>query len=111
VNPQYPAAAFLQRRQVPQRLCPRQAPETVAGPGHFDVFDVVGGDLQEHAAVRSALVQLPGRMQERRPPAERRRHTQALEQQAAKTLQRPSGGDIRADECLDADVVGGSGPS
>ena len=42
-------------------------PKLAFWPGTGEILGVVGGDLQEHAAVGPALVGLAGRMQEARP--------------------------------------------
>ena len=63
-------------------------PKLYLWPGTGEIGGIVAGDLQEDAAVRSALVGLAGRMQEARPEAEAGRHALAVADHDADVLQR-----------------------
>ena len=86
MDPEHPPAALLQGGEITQRLGPHQVPEAVPGAGDVDVGGLIGGNLQEQAAIRPPLVQLPGGVQKRGTPAQRARHTAALEEQLAEAL-------------------------
>ena len=60
------ALALQQHLEVASRLRRLDDAEGVLLPGHGHIDRVVAGDLQEDAGVRSALVGLPGRVQEAR---------------------------------------------
>src|SRR5215471_3595696 len=70
VHAQYPPPAPYQHLQIAQRLRVSQGGEAVALAGDRQIGGRVGGDLQEHAVVGAALVQLPGRVQEARAVAD-----------------------------------------
>ncbi len=80
------ATVLLQRLQVAQRLRVLQRAETVWLAGDGYILRVLRRDLDEQAGVGPALVQLPGRMQETRPEAQRRRDVQAVAQREASPL-------------------------
>src|SRR5579862_8965650 len=64
MNPQGPAAAFAQHREVALSLRSLDDSESVLLPRNRHVVRIVGGDLQKHASVGSTFVRLAGRMQE-----------------------------------------------
>src|SRR5262249_39476355 len=64
------AIAFAKHLEVASRLRRLDRPEGVLLPWHLHVGRIIAGDLQEHAAVRPALVRLAGRMQEARAEAQ-----------------------------------------
>src|SRR5262249_2493568 len=66
VNVQGAPAALEQDIEITARLRSFDHAETGAMPRNRQIFAVIGGDLQEYAAVRPALVSLPGRMQKSR---------------------------------------------
>src|SRR6266550_4755260 len=57
-------AALDEDLEVPARLCCLHHTEAVTPARDLQVERVVAGDLEEHAAVRTALVGLSGRVQE-----------------------------------------------
>src|SRR3954468_14059738 len=65
--PQRAAAAFGQHVEIAARLRRLDHAKTRLLAGHREILGIVGGDLQEDAAVRPAFVGLPGGMQEARP--------------------------------------------
>ncbi len=69
VQAQDATSASLQRAQVAQRLGRDQGAEALLPAGDRQVAVRFGGELQEDASGRAALVQLPGRMQEARSEA------------------------------------------
>src|SRR6202035_2637478 len=62
-------AMVAQRLQVPRCLSALEDREGELLAGNRHVRAVVGGDLDVHAGVRAALVELPGAVQEARPEA------------------------------------------
>src|SRR5882724_2350699 len=66
MNPQRPSSAFGEHVEI--AACRRCLDDTKTRllARHRQIPGVIGGDLQEHAAVRTALVGLAGRMQETR---------------------------------------------
>src|SRR5690606_24625725 len=72
------AAAFAQHGGVTRRLRLDERAEREVTAGYVEVLDGITGDLQEDTGRRSALVVLPGGVEESRPPAERRGAAGAL---------------------------------
>ena len=70
VNPQSPAAARLQHRQVPSGLGVNHHAKTQLLPRNRYIDGVTRGDLQENAGVGTALVVLPGGVEEARAEAQ-----------------------------------------
>src|SRR5271156_1625994 len=70
VRPQGAPPAFGKDLEIAARLRRLDDPEGVPGARDREVVGVGAGDLQEHAAVRAALVGLPGGVQEARAEAE-----------------------------------------
>ena len=66
MHPQRAPAAFGQHVEIAARLRRLDDTERRLLAGHRQILRVIGGDLQEHAAVGPALVGLSGRMQEAR---------------------------------------------
>src|SRR4051794_7345462 len=100
-----PPAAFLQRRIVTRRLRADQAAEAERLPRDRQFLPGVVDHLQEEAAVRSALVQLPGRV-EVAGPVPARYDEAAVTSQLADEIRDTAvvfGG--RLDERLNTDVV------
>ena len=64
------AGPLLEGAQVAERLGHLQPAERERPAGHVEVAGDGAGDLEEDADLRSALVELAGRVQEPRPPAE-----------------------------------------
>src|ERR1017187_4895396 len=56
INANCPAAARRQRLEIAQRLGLLEHAEGELLAGDLDVIDVLGGDLEEHAAIGTALV-------------------------------------------------------
>src|SRR5579871_3719200 len=65
-------ATFRKHLEVTARLRRLHHTERVLLPGHRNVLGVVTRDLEEYAAVRAALVRLPGRVEEARSEAQTR---------------------------------------
>src|SRR5262245_41376733 len=78
VDPQRPSAALRQNREVAAGLGGLDDAEGEVPSGDGEVGDVVGGDLEEDAAVRPALVRLAGRVQEARAEADAGRGPRAV---------------------------------
>src|SRR5580704_16215406 len=88
VHPERPPAALGEHVEIAARLRRLDDPEGVPGAGDRQVVGVGAGDLSEHAAVRPALVGLPGRVQEARPEAEARRQLLLVADLEAQPLHR-----------------------
>ena len=88
MNPQGTPAALGQDLEIAARLRRLDHAEGVFLAGHRQILGVLAGDLQEDAAVRAALVGLPGRMQKARAEAEAGRRFGAVADHPAPALQR-----------------------
>ena len=88
MDAQHAPVALGQHLEIAARLRRLDDAEGVFLARHREIVGVVAGDLQEHAAVRPALVGLPGRMQEARPEAEAGGDALAVADQDADVLQR-----------------------
>ena len=110
VNPQQATATLGQNRQVTPRLGRGDNAEAGLPAGNGTVMRRVGGDLQEDAAVRAALVGLAGGMQEARAKADDRRALRMVAQPRAQGVDRLDVGRVAVDPGQQADVVAGAGP-
>ena len=70
VEPKRAPTALLERGEVPERLRGDERAERFVPAGNRQVTLRIGGELEEDAARRPALVELPGRVEEARPEAE-----------------------------------------
>src|SRR5205085_5437358 len=70
VDAKCPPAAVSQHVEIAARLSRLDDTERVLGTGDRQVGRIAAGDLQEYAAVRSALIGLAGRVQEARTETE-----------------------------------------
>src|ERR1700733_9618664 len=70
MDAQHPPAALGEDAEIAACLCRLDHPEGIFLPRHRQILRVRTGDLQDHTAVRPALVDLTGRMQEARAEAE-----------------------------------------
>src|SRR4051812_489899 len=68
----------LERREIPRRLRRDDAGEAPRFSGNHDVLPRLGGDLEENPARRTALVELPRRVQEPGAEADGRRDSLAV---------------------------------
>src|SRR5262245_20069502 len=80
--------ALRQHVKITARLRRLDDAEAVFVTRHIEIVSIVGGNLQEYAAVRPALVGLSGRMEETRPEPDAGRHPLAVTDHDADILQR-----------------------
>src|ERR1700754_153632 len=80
------AASRGERAEVAERLCLLERREGEGLAGYLNVASVRGRELHEDAAGRASLVQLPGRVQEARAVAGRRRAARRVAQVRANLL-------------------------
>src|SRR5260370_16962419 len=82
------AIALRQHREIAACLRRFHYAEGVCLAGHREVGSVVAGDLQEHAAIRPALVSLASRVQEPRPESKTRGDALLIAHRGANALER-----------------------
>src|SRR5579875_1787717 len=90
-------SAFGQHVEIAARLRRLHDGKPVAMAGNGQILGVLAGDLQEHAAVRPALVRLPGGVQEARAEAHARRHMLGAQEARAHVPQRVGMGAVALD--------------
>src|SRR5215472_17425417 len=90
MDPQRAPAAFEQNIKVAAGLRVLHYAETGAVSGNGDVRGVVGGDLQKHAAVGTALISLAGGMHKSWPEFEAGCDVATVAKGQAENLQRGS---------------------
>ena len=107
MDPQRAASAFRQHLEISAGLRRFHDAEGVFLAGHGQVGGIVAGDLQKDSAVRSALVGLPGGVQEARTKSETGGHVLLVAQRVAHFLQKRFVLGIHLDVSQQGEVIAG----
>src|SRR5271169_751874 len=110
VRPQGAPTAFGKNPEIAARLRLLDDPKGIGMAGHRQILGIVAGDLQEDAAVRSALVGLSRRMLEARPEADACGCLRAVTNGATDALQDVNMGGAALDVGEQCRVVTGADP-
>src|SRR5215203_5551656 len=105
MQPQRAALARQEHLEVPTRLGGLDDTERVLLSRDRDINGIITRDLQEHAGIRSALVGLPGRMQEARTELQACRDALRAEDVMANGLQIAIVGVVHLDVGEQCEVV------
>ncbi len=102
------ATAFVQRHPIAQCLCCQQRAESHVHARYHRIVGILGGDLQDHARIGTALVELAGGMQKARTKADRRRDACARRESSNAARRADPGVRVSSDVCGDRGVVAGA---
>ncbi len=104
-------AALGEHLEIAARLRRLDNAEGVFLARHRQILGVVAGDLQEHTAVRAALIGLPGRMQKARAKAEAGRAFKPVADRQAQPLHRLDMAGVALDIGEERHIIAGADPA